>query len=696
MELASFSHALAGVLYTGLLVALWTRGRSPVLADRALVAAVALSAAWAWCALAALGLRMPALALGAAALDLARYAAWFWWLTGLLRRAAAATEPGRGSALALVAALLVAAALALPAAALFGGPAVAATGVRLGAVAALALPVLGLVLVEQLYRNATEEARWAIKPTGLALGLMFAFDTYFYSQASLFGRIDGDAMSIRAAVHAVGVPLLLLGHARQARPDGRFRISRSAAFHTAALVLVGAYLLFIAAVGYYVRGSGGDWGSALQVGLLFIGSVLLVALLLSESMRAKLRVFVGKNFFSYRYDYRAEWLRFTSMLSASAAPQQVGELVVRGLADMVESPGGALWTRALDGEHYVQAAAWSMPPQPAVEPASAPLPRFLRQKDWIVDLAEHRLHPHRYDGITMPDWLRSAAGAWLVIPLRVVDTLVGFVVLVQPRTPVPINWEVRDLLKTASRQAAGFLAQMQATEALLESRKFEAFNRMSAFVVHDLKNIVTQLSLMMKNARRLQDNPEFQADMLETVDHAVDKMRQLMVQLREGEKPADGTAGVALAPVARRLAQAATARGRTLELQLEAEPFTRGSPERIERVLGHLVANALDATPADKRVWLRLARDAGRALVEVGDEGCGMTPEFVQQRLFRPFASTKTAGMGIGAYESFQVLRELGGSIDVDSAVGRGTVISIALPLFDATQRSDFEAAVAR
>jgi putative PEP-CTERM system histidine kinase len=278
-----------------------------------------------------------------------------------------------------------------------------------------------------------------------------------------------------------------------------------------------------------------------------------------------------------------------------------------------------------------------------------------------------------------------------LVPLRVAETLIGFVVLQQPRTAVPINWEVRDLLKTASRQAAGFLAQMHATEALLESRKFEAFNRMSAFVVHDLKNIVTQLSLMMKNARRLQDNPEFQQDMLATVDNAVEKMRQLMTQLREGEPPAAGAAGVALAPILRRLAEAAAARGRRVEVEIADEVSTRGSGERLERVLGHLVQNALDATTPGQRVWTALARASGRARVEIGDAGAGMTAEFVQSRLFRPFSSTKTAGMGIGAYESFQYLRELGGNIAVDSEVGRGTVITVTLPLFETSQRSDLE-----
>jgi putative PEP-CTERM system histidine kinase len=251
------------------------------------------------------------------------------------------------------------------------------------------------------------------------------------------------------------------------------------------------------------------------------------------------------------------------------------------------------------------------------------------------------------------------------------------------------DWEVRDLLKTASRQAAVFLAQMDATEALLEARKFDAFNRMSAFVVHDLKNIVTQLSLMLKNAQRLHGNPEFQQDMLSTVESSLEKMRRLMLQLREGAAPSGGTLGVELAPILRRLAAMAEARGRRLAVDAPEGLATRGHDERLERVLGHMVHNALDATPPEGRVWARASRASGQVKVEIGDTGVGMTEEFVKTRLFRPFSSTKASGMGIGSFESLQYIRELGGSIDVVSAPGRGTVVTMLLPLFDTTASSD-------
>ena len=209
---------------------------------------------------------------------------------------------------------------------------------------------------------------------------------------------------------------------------------------------------------------------------------------------------------------------------------------------------------------------------------------------------------------------------------------------------------------------------------------------MSAFVVHDLKNIVTQLSLMMKNAKRLHDNPEFQTG---HADDGGEFAREdapadaAVARRREAAGRAGGRRTAAHRAAHRR--RSAEQRAARWSCRAVERVATRGHEERIERVLGHMVQNAFDATPADGRVWLELTRRSGQAVVVVGDTGQGMTREFVETRLFKPFSSTKGAGMGIGAFESSQYVRELGGRIDVDSEPQRGTVITVVLPLFETT-----------
>ena len=653
-------------------------------ASRAFLVAIVATLGWALAAVAEHGwATAPAITMAA---DMVRYVAWFVFVLLSIRPADGVTERTTFRMLVAIAvALLVWGVLALGRLVLDGGPqSNALIGNSLG------MAVFGVVLLEQLFRNQGEASRWNAKPVCLALGFVFVFDLYVFTESVLFGSFDDDALAVRGAVHALATPLLLLATRRDSQWVSKIQVSRTVAFYSAALLLVGAYLLFISGVGYYVRYFGGQWGRALQMALLFAAMLMLVVVLVSGTLRSRLRVFLGKNFFSYRYDYRQEWLRFTGMLSTNNSPQEVGTLVVRGLADMVECPAGSLWSRGLGEECFVQTARWNMPASAEREPVDSAFCRYILANAWIIDIEEFRSHPRRYEDLVVPLWLATSPVAWLVVPLIVGEGLIGFVVLAQPRTAVSLNWEVRDLLKTAARQAASFLAQMHATEALLEARKFDAFNRMSAFVVHDLKNIITQLSLMLKNAQRHHDNPEFQQDMLLTVESSLEKMRQMMTQLREGEKPVVGAAsGVELPAVLSRIEAMAQGRGRTLEVQIVDRVATRGHAQRLERVLGHVVQNALEATPVSGRVWVSLQQSGGRASVTVGDTGSGMTQEFIQSQLFRPFSSTKQSGMGIGTYESYQYTKELGGSINVDSEVGRGTVVTILLPLFELQTHSD-------
>ena len=637
-----------------------------------------------WGAFSLLALSMnPAWRLAAYSADVLRYSCWLIFIALFFKTGALRDLLSRwGWAIGLASLLVVPALLMLLQ--MWAGPS--------GHTFLMVLMALGtLVLVEQLFRNMPEGLLWSAKPVCLGLAGMSVFDLYLFSQAALFRAFDSDALSVRPLVHAMMVPLFLLATTRHRNWISKIQISHKVIFHSATLMLGGLYLLFIAGVGYYVRFFGGEWGGALQVGLIFVALVLATALALSGALRAKLRVLLGKHFFRYRFDYREEWLKFTATLSIPVHPSEAGQNVVRGLADMLESPAGALWLLRPDSNEFRQVARWNMAAVTHAEDQNSSLSTFVRSTGWVVNLHEFRALPERYMELRLPDWLANDPQAWLVVPLWQADDLLGFVVLARPRTPVEVNWEVNDLLKTAGRQAASFLAQIQATEALLESRKFEAFSRMSAFVVHDLKNIVTQLSLMMKNAKRLQGNPEFQADMLMTVENSLERMRQLMLQLRGSATPGTSSAGVNLGTIAEHLASDAMARGRKLTLEVSPHVFTRGQVERVERIIGHLVHNALDATDAQGRVWLKVDRFASHARVEVGDNGQGMTEEFVQTRLFKPFQSTKVSGMGIGTYESFQYVQELGGKLSVESQIGKGTVVSLLLPLIEVFRDSELQ-----
>ena len=691
--LTDWSHSAVGLVYLAFSVRLYQLGYFSLTCERPkfmLSFAIFCSALWGGSGLAFSLTGQPIFLLLSTSFDLLRYGFWYAFFLMLLQFNWTQRSLSGIRWLLPVSVVLIMAGLLLVwgAGLRFLGPVNAARAVL---ILSMTTSVWGLVLLEQVFRNVTKDSLWNIKPMVFGLAGAFFFDLYLFSQAVLFNRLDLDALSIRGVVHSVVVPLLLLSIIGRSDWVSGVRLSPKAAFHSAVLLIAGVYLIFISAVGYYVRYFGGEWGSALQLAVVFLALVVLMVLAFSGSLRAKIRVFLGKHFFRYRFDYREEWLKFTYTLSSRSAPQEVGQQVIRGLADMLESPAGGLWMKARGDSVFRQTARWNFVPTLELEEVTSPLCQFMVGSGWVINLEEYRSYARRYGSLVLPTWLQELPQAWLVVPLMMGDELIAFVVLANARTRVDVNWEVNDLLKTAGQQAASFLAQMQATEELLEVRKFDAFNRMSAFVVHDLKNIVTQLSLMMKNAKRLGNNPEFQQDMLMTVENSLERMRQLMLQLREGNTPTGTAFGVNLVAIVQRIKSVAEGRGRTLELQLSAAVVTRGHEERLERIIGHVVQNAFDATDSSGRVWLNLERLSGLARIVVGDTGSGMSPDFIRNRLFKPFQTTKCSGMGIGAYESFQYVQELGGRIDVDSAPGRGTTVDIRLPLFDARTGSDLQ-----
>lgn len=555
------------------------------------------------------------------------------------------------------------------------------------------LAVAGLVCLEQVYRNTVPARRWAMKFMTIALAAMFGFDLLIFSDAMLFGGLNRAWWVARGFANALLMPLMAIAVARNPQWKLDIGVSRQIVFHSSALLVAGAYLVLVAAGGYYIRFFGGTWGEIAQALLLFGGLLGLVLVLSSGANRARLRVFLSKHFFSYRFDYRDQWLRLTRTLAEVEhrdEPLGLPHRVIQALAQPVESPGGAVWLR--DGDAFTCAATSSYHgPRPTIGDAD-PLTAFLREREWVIDVTEWREHRERYVGLALPAALLTEDSTWLIVPLMLDRELLGFVLLTRPLAPLALDWEVRDLLKAAARQAASYVGVQRAVEALVQARQFESFNRMSAFVVHDLKNLVAQLDLLTKNARRHGDKPEFQADMLATVANVMDRMQGLLLQLRADARPVEQPAPVVLAEA---LADALAAK-RGLRPDPEVaidESVARASVlahrDRLERVVGHLVQNAAEAAGPSGTIRVRARRDGHEALIEVEDNGRGMSEDFIRSRLFRPFVSTKAHGMGIGAFESREYIREIGGALEVRSREGTGTVFTIRVPLRGGSRAQD-------
>lgn len=643
----------------------------------ALIAAVAITACWgALLAVGAARSTMPVLVIYAAEalLDCA-------WIAALAVLGGLAVKRGlRAFAVALCALICIAPAVLW---ALEGFGVMYVDPLRLLSRTQLASSLCGLILLEQIYRNSTHAGRKSIRYFTAGVGLMFAYDLFLYSQFELLQGLSLEAWSVRGVLFAFAVPLVALSAQRTRDWSVDVFVSRQVVFYSSTFLLAGAYLIVTALGGYYVREFGGEWGRVGQLVFFAGAAVAFVGLLSSAALRRHAAVFISKHFYRNKYDYRIEWLRFIRTLSSTEEPD-VRRTAVRAIAQIFDSPGGLLFLREDAGQRFVLRAAWpvSIDVLAIAEavPADDDLPEFLMRKQWIIDLQELRAAPDVYGNIAVPQWLLDTPTLRIVAPLSQLDEVVGFICLYDPPPPFKLTYEDRDLLKTVGRHVATHIAQEDASRKLSESRQFEAYNRLTAFMMHDLKNSVAQLKLIVDNSARHKRNPEFVDDAIETIRNTVDRMSKLIDQLR-GRQDLERVEEVDLAKVVHEAARRCADRQPQPTVKVAESSGVMANQERLTSVIEHILRNAQDATPEGGSISVAVDRTASGAQVTVTDTGSGMEADFVRDRLFRPFDSTKgSKGMGIGAYQVREYIRSLGGSVEVRSAPRIGTSFSFTLP----------------
>jgi len=557
-----------------------------------------------------------------------------------------------------------------------------------------------LLLVENLYRGSAQEHRWGIQYLCLGIGALYVYDFLLYADSILFTSIGPRLYEARGLINCLVVPLFAISALRNPRWKFNVQISRKLAFHTVTLVGSGAYLIGMSAAGFYIQDYAGQWGNLLQATFLFTAFVVLAVFLSSGKMRATIRVLLNKHFFRYKYDYREEWLRFIKTMSATEHHYDLQERVVQSLADIMDCSGGALWVKD-QPDRFSFSSRWNYTGNTSgVISSTDGFVTFLEKEDWIVDLDEVEENKIQGTDYVIPEWILAEPDFWLLIPLLHHGRLEGIVILLRPRAKKNLDWESRDLLNTVGCQVASYLAEQKAEQALADTREFEAFNRKFAFVVHDIKNLTSQLSLLVKNAERHADNPEFQKDMMLTVQDSVKKMNSLLskisvvqepaknkVQNQEGENiDLNGFVDALIAHYQKtgihiqytnKLNGALVSDGNLLNVHADQES--------LDTVFMHLVQNSVDASRTedgeeqDPKIEIELSEEDGYAIVKIRDHGHGMSSDFIKNELFRPFRSTKENGYGIGAYESREIIRRLGGRMDVKSQVKKGTDISVYL-----------------
>ena len=543
------------------------------------------------------------------------------------------------------------------------------------------LALIGLAIIEQLYRNTSLRHRWAIKYLIIGAGAIFAFDFYLYADTLLFRGVDQELWEARAVIHIIAVPLLALASVRNKNWSLNVFVSRDIVLNTTAILGGGLYLLVMAGAGYYLREFGGSWGRVGQVVFTSLAVALLAAVLFSGQLRSQARVFLGKHFYKNKYDYRVEWLRLTEKLSDNAEHDEGFTAAIEAMANTVEARAGMLWLRD-DQSNFNNVASWNIQRIDRTISHHEPLIHFFDDKGFVINVKEVATRPDEYEGLVLPEWLSTLDRPWLMVPLFGSDTLIGFVVLTNPLVARAINWEDRDFLLTAAKQVTSYLMVIMTSNALAEAKQFEVFTRLSAYMVHDLKNIAAELELISRNATKHINNPEFIKDAFETVDNAAGDIKRLLEQLRNRRAQSEKRVLVDLTELVQKVVENKQQQLPRPTLASNCTAcFATVERDRLANVLAHLIENAQQATKDDGSIEVRLMNHDSMQIIEIKDNGIGMDADFIRKRLFKPFDTTKgNAGMGIGMYESREFIRQLGGDIHVQSEPGNGTTISLHIP----------------
>ena len=671
--IAFWSHAICAAAFLGLLI--WRVGAIRQQDQRLLLAGFAVTSCWAW-----LNAIIPGDPLTSYA-ETARNLVWI----GLIHSLSSGSEERQHGVRLVYAAVAAVLGFQLVVTTMryfipFDALIDTATLLRITAAAGL------LVLVHNLYGQASPASRSNIRLAMLALSLTWSYDLNLYTIAYLDSRLAPDLYEWRGMIVALTAPLFAI--AANQEQGWRIRLSRAATFQSLSLLAICAYFAVMAILATALRGTSVEWSRGLLVGLLAIMTVAVMVLLPSTKARGWAKVKISKHFFEHRYDYRSEWLRFTNTVGAieqDAAP--LGERVIKAFADILEAPGGLLLAREPSGTITTAASLnWSGKNPPSGELGQVrEFWSAIEANGRIVELDAIRNGWARPEDCVAlpPQWMLEERRAWIGVPLIHGDRLFGLILLASPDYRRVLDWEDFDLLKTAGRQAASALAEAFGQEALSNAQRFEEFNRRFAFILHDIKNLVSQLSLLSRNAERHADNPDFRADMVATLRSSVGKMNELLTRLSPQAQSRPHRAEAQ--PLRTILSDAIAAKRRDHEVKLlgDANLWAVVDAGGLEQAVSHLIQNAVEASSPDAPITVRVAPSGGEVRIAITDHGTGMDGDFIRNRLFQPFASTTPGGFGIGSFEARSLIVAMGGRLVVDSTPGVGTEFSIFLPAAD-------------
>jgi putative PEP-CTERM system histidine kinase len=548
--------------------------------------------------------------------------------------------------------------------------------------------VLILMNIERTFRAAVGTMRWRIKFLVLGLGVIFGARIYTGSQALLFSDYSPSQLSVEATALLIGSALIAVAYFRTGFNEIDVYPSRAVLHTSVTVLLTGAYLFVVGVLAQVVSRFGGTAGFPIAAFVVLLSLAILAILLLSDRARQSLQLFVSRHFKRPQHDFRQIWARFTRSLSVALDETALGAIAARLISETFGALSVSTWLFHEHGERLIRVASTSDADQmhgddftssiAGKELTSAELIKLSRPFDlgrakekWARDLMERSNGQFR------------SGGSPICVPLVGGDHWLGVIVLADRVRGLGYSAEEMDLLKCIGEQVAATLLKLRLTEEIMERKELEAFQTMSTFLIHDLKNAASTLGLMLENLPTHFDNPAFREDAFRGIGSAAGRINQLISRMNALRhelrlKPAELDLNLVVTEAL------ATLNG-TLENKLVTEfdqvPKILADGQQLQSVCTNLLLNACDAVGMNGRITVKTTRQGEWVALSVTDNGCGMSEQFIKNSLFRPFRSTKKKGLGIGMFQSKTIVEAHQGKIHVESELGVGTTFRVMLPL---------------
>ena len=547
--------------------------------------------------------------------------------------------------------------------------------------------VLVLMNLERTFRAAVGTMRWRIKFMILGLGVLLVVRAYTSTQTLLFHAVDLSLQSLDCGAFFVGCLLMF----RSLRREGHFEIdvypSHSLLQNSLTALLAGIYLIVIGIFAKIVTRFGGDEAFTIKAFLVLAALVGLTVLLLSDRVRLQISRFISRHFQRPMFDYRTVWRKFTEATASCVSQAELCQASVKSVTDIFQALSVTIWLVDEKKERLAFAASTFL--------SEARAENLAPQKDQLAEIILHLQKNHEPADIdaTTDKWadhLRQChpeefrkGGHRVCVPMIVGDEILGVMILGDRVGGTPFTWQDFDLLKCIGDQIAAGLLNTRLSQKLLQAKELEAFQTMSAFFVHDMKNTANTLNLMLQNLPVHFDNPEFRADALRGVGKTVGRINHLIGRLGSIRnelqiKPVEADLNAVIAKALEGWEEIA---GLNLKKDLAALPKFLFDPEQMLKVATNLIFNAREALGTNGQVQIATAQKNGFAILTVTDNGCGMSAEFLNRQLFRAFQTTKKNGLGIGMFQSKMIVEAHQGRFEVESETGKGTTFRVLLPL---------------